>query len=547
VISVAAREEDQETVREFFELFKTRWQFYQDDATSEVLLCTRSSVPKTSAKLVLLYGAGIFEDFDRANGVENAPRLQGSVVRSQNERFPIYGFCRVFPSFKNGLLIEEGKNDCAAFESEQEGQITIRIGFDLFDEVRYLLERGQPADKAAIPTLDLHIAFLREVLLNHFIPVVEIPPIPGGYSFTACLTHDVDHAGVKYHKWDRSLIGFLFRAIFLSPIDFFHGRKRAAQVMANWKAALTLPMVYLGWAKDFWNEFAAYLEIENGIPATFFFIPFQNDSGLDVNGRRQARRAARYHLDDLADEMKKLSAAGKEIAVHGIDAWRDSKKGRAEREAMQSYANAAESGIRMHWLFFSPDSAAVLEAAGYSYDATTGYNETIGYRAGTSQVFKPPASRRLLELPLHIMDTALFFPSYLHLTEEQAGLLTAELIKNTRRHGGVLTINWHVRSLGPERLWDQPYRRLVGLLRETNVWFATAAEAVAWFRKRRAIAIDAIGREGENLRIKLSLGEQDDLPPVQIRVYRPGPRDPAESRQFADFLLGENAELLVAA
>ena len=55
------------------------------------------------------------------------------------------------------------------------------------------------------------------------------------------------------------------------------------------------------------------------------------------------------------------------------------------------------------------------------YDSTVGYNETIGYRAGTSQVFKHPDVDHLLELPLHIMDTALFYPSYMNLSDDQAG------------------------------------------------------------------------------------------------------------------------------
>ena len=100
---------------------------------------------------------------------------------------------------------------------------------------------------------------------------------------------------------------------------------------------------------------------------------------------------------------------------------------------------------------------SLLEKAGFDYDSTIGYNETIGYRAGTSQVFKHPDVDHLLELPLHIMDTALFYPSYMNLSDEQAGAAMLPLIENATRFGGVLTINWHDRSLGPERLWGDAY------------------------------------------------------------------------------------------
>ena len=37
----------------------------------------------------------------------------------------------------------------------------------------------------------------------------------------------------------------------------------------------------------------------------------------------------------------------------------------------------------MHWLLHDANTPSVLDEAGYAYDSTVGYNETIGYRAGT--------------------------------------------------------------------------------------------------------------------------------------------------------------------
>ena len=79
----------------------------------------------------------------------------------------------------------------------------------------------------------------------------------------------------------------------------------------------------------------------------------------------------------------------------------------------------------------------------------------------------------MLELPLHIMDTALFYPSYMNLANDQARGAVLPLIENVTRFGGVLTINWHDRSLGPERLWGDAYLALLGDLRARTPWFAT--------------------------------------------------------------------------
>jgi hypothetical protein len=49
-------------------------------------------------------------------------------------------------------------------------------------------------------------------------------------------------------------------------------------------------------------------------------------------------------------------------------------------------------------------------------------------------------------------------------------------------------VNWHDRSLAPERLWTRAYATLLAELRdEHRVWFATAGAAVEWYRWRRAI------------------------------------------------------------
>ena len=156
----------------------------------------------------------------------------------------------------------------------------------------------------------------------------------------------------------------------------------------------------------------------------------------------------------------------------------------------------------MHWLYFGAQRAMLLEKAGFDYDSTIGYNETIGYRAGTSQVFKHPDVDHLLELPLHIMDTALFYPSYMNLSDEQAGAAMLPLIENAARFGGVLTINWHDRSLGPERLWGDAYVNLLRELRARTPWFATASQTVAWFRKRRATSFVNDTQEGGSIRVQ---------------------------------------------
>src|SRR5882724_1440496 len=551
MIGVVASEAERHAVAEFFELFKTPWEFHRPGAHYDVLLCSNSPVPENDARLLLLYGAQR-QAFEERRRIKTSPVPGENLVSFRGERMPIYGSCLLFDGPGDEVLGHEGTNSAAAVSLACGAQVVVRLGFDLFEEVRYLLTHGQPVEFASIPTLDLQISLLRQLIVSKGVALVEIPAVPAGHRFIVCLTHDVDHPCVRGHKCDSTMFGFLYRALIGSVIKFFRGRRSLRQIAVNWKAAFSLPLVFAGVAKDFWNQVDRYLELERDLASTFFVIPTKGNAGVDSHGRIRAKRASRYALADIADDLKKLLSANREIAVHGIDAWRDSAKGRDECQDVQKITGTAETGVRMHWLYFDSQAPATLEKAGYSYDSTIGYNETIGYRAGTAQVFKHPNVDRLLELPLHIMDTALFYPSYMNLSDDEARAAMLPLIENVTRFGGVLTINWHDRSLGPERLWADVYVTLLRDLRARAPWFATALQTVSWFRRRRTASFVRIAHDGNSVRVRTATDPAAaDLPALTLRVYNNASSShklgSKENALFEDFTIDGSDEVLVAA
>lgn len=507
MISVHASEADKPVVREFFELFKTPWQFHAAGARAEVLLCAGGEVPAGTAELIIIF-AGEALPFDQSAGGNCESRTAPLLFRHEQIEFPVYG----------RKLVDSSSQQIIFRRCQENGTAFVRVGFDLFSEVRHLLTTGQPTEFASVPALEGHIALLRHLILSHGLPLVEIPPRPAGYEFIACLTHDVDHVGIRNHKFDHTMFGFLHRATFGSALDAMRGKKTFGQLAANWLAALKLPLVHLGLANDFWYQFDRYVALEDGAPSTFFVIPKKGEPGFDANGRRPAKRAASYDARDLKDILLGLEKNGKEIGVHGLDAWREAAAGREEKKIISELTRATEFGVRMHWLYFGAQSPAELEQAGFTYDSTVGYNGTVGYRAGTTQVFKSLAAAKLLELPMHVMDTALFYPSYLNLSPKQAEEKVRPLVADAVQYGGVLTVNWHDRSLAPERLWGGTYRWLMNELRTQNAWFATAAQTVAWFKKRRAVTF-AMAADGR-LIIKPG-GDTGGLPALRVRIFEP--------------------------
>lgn len=539
MIGVCCRVGERDAVREFFELFKTPWEFHAAGRTYDVVISTLPELPAPGTRLTVVCSPEPSE-IDAVAGVTVERPCARRMVLYGDERIPIYGPLARLNGAGRPVLLCAASDGVAGMLLPDGGGLVLRTGYNLFGEVAFLVSEGQPAENAAIPALDLHIGVLREQILAAGIPLVEIPPVPWGHTFAACLTHDIDFAGVRQHRLDHTSLGFVYRATLGSLRRFLKGGYPAERLAANWKAALSLPLVWLGLADDFWAHFDRYAALDRG-RSTFFLVPFKGRPG-DVAPADAAasaapsRRATRYDVGDVPEQVASIRDAGSEVALHGIDAWHSAARGREERDRIAEAAGQDPIGVRMHWLYFDRESPARLEAAGFDYDATLGYNDAVGYRAGTGQVFQPRGTTRLLELPLHIQDTSLFYPGRLGLSEDQAWDACAPLLDAAARSGGVLTLSWHERSLAPERLWGDFYRRLLAEAESRGAWFGSAGDVVAWFRARRSITFEDSTVLGDTLRLQLKHAGGAFEPCMTIRVHAPGGgSEPEAGHTYADF------------
>jgi hypothetical protein len=547
MIGVFASESEHIVVSELFELFKTPWEFCRPRTHYDVLLCAGDPRQLDVTAHVMLVYSSSETAFDAALNLHVHEQQTGARVLSWSGRLlPVYGKSMTFGKGNQVAAKREGTFDADGRWNETVRCTTVRVGYDLFAEVRELLTTGQPSIYAEIPTLDMHIALLRELIVGSGVPLVEIPPVPEGHQFIACLTHDVDHPSLRSHGLDHTTLGFLFRATVGTAFQVATGRVPIHNLWRNWIAALKLPFVHLGLAKDFWSDFDRYLDIEQGAPSTFFMIPFRDHAGLAFQGRAPRFRASGYAAADYAEAIHQLQLSGCEVGLHGLDAWADSASASREIDEIQRLTGVTPAGIRMHWLFFDSVSPEILEKAGAAYDSTVGYNDAVGYRAGTTQAYKPLYTAAFLELPLHIMDTALFYPSRMHLTAVEAWKRVANVIQTTVEFGGILTVNWHDRSIAPERLWDGFYETLVKELKKKRTWFATMRQASAWFRKRRAANLEGVQFDGAEIRGKVLQPAPDDTPGLCLRLYKPQTNaqiERAEPLTFSDIALTPDQEI----
>jgi peptidoglycan/xylan/chitin deacetylase (PgdA/CDA1 family) len=518
MIGVICRKEEQNIVQEFFELFKTPWEYYSEDRYYDVVLCCGETRRALNASLVVIYGSGKVT-YDSFLGIEPESKTGKITLQWKGFLFPVYVNFAIFKNNGAPALISTHRGEKIALEIVDGHQRIVRVGYDLFKEILFLLSFGQLPEHSSVPTIDIHISILRDLMIEAGVAFVEIPPVPHGFDFITCLTHDIDFYGIRNHFFDHTMFGFVHRAVFQSIAGVLNRRISWKKLCANLKSVLLLPAVYLRIAKDFWLPFDRYLELEQGLKSTYFLLPFKGMSGRDNDGRAWKKRASNYDIMDLRPDIVTLLSTGCEIGLHGINAWCSQREAKREFKRLVSATKKPVAGVRTHWLYFAKESCQFLENAGFRYDSTCGFNETIGFRAGTAQVFRPIASKQLVELPLLIQDTAMFFPNRMNISENEAFVLCKKIMDCVSDFGGVFVVNWHDRSLAPERFWDKFYENLLMEIRTRRVWFGTCREITRWFELRRLVRFFRVESYDRALKIDLEKPTDIDGPELKLELY----------------------------
>src|SRR5579864_2214769 len=99
MIAVVANLSEEVAVREFFELFKTPWEFYEPQRKYDVLLCAGAcNFDENTAKLVLIYSG-------RKLPIDDAEKVQIAEGGNDACTFPYQGFA--VPIYGDHLLFRD--------------------------------------------------------------------------------------------------------------------------------------------------------------------------------------------------------------------------------------------------------------------------------------------------------------------------------------------------------------------------------------------------------------------------------------------------------
>jgi len=227
-----------------------------------------------------------------------------------------------------------------------------------------------------------------------------------------------------------------------------------------------------------WNV-KSIMNIESEYQATStFFVMAQTSSDDDFN----------YYAEDLQTDIARITDSGCEIALHGgRRAPLSQMVVEQEKKRLEAVVGSTVLGYRSHFLRFRvPVSWQILERAGFSYDSTLGFAESVGFRNGMCHPYQPfdlerRSIMKLWEIPLVVMDTTLF--GYMGLRLHEAWEVLKALLDTVHSNKGVITILWHNNTfMRPEKM--RLYRRILSYGKSKNAWMTTGEQLYKWWRKK---------------------------------------------------------------
>lgn len=331
----------------------------------------------------------------------------------------------------------------------------------------------------------------------HFSGANRRPAWPDGHSFALCLTHDVDF--ISSTAQGRKFVRRLSRAI----------RGDGPRAVPLRAAAGSIYRLFTGVVEgERLGDYGDWLAMEarHGFRSTFYFFPstLSRPHAYDCD----------YHFDDpmvfqgrslrAADVMRVMADAGWEVGLHGSyhSATYPGLLDEQRREVEMALQRPVRS-VRQHYLRYDAAVTPRLQAAaGLVCDSTQGFNRITGFRAGTSFPYwcwdaSAGDALPLLEIPLSVMDVALFASIDAKNAEAAAVEQCIAVMDAVQAVGGCMVLNWHPNYLTTP-MFRSVYAALLEEGKHRNAWGCSAGDIYDWWIAREA-ALEAEAHEQTHL------------------------------------------------
>jgi len=251
------------------------------------------------------------------------------------------------------------------------------------------------------------------------------------------LGHDVDEIGVPFSL--RTVLGHTLRRKL--PLGTLR------DLVAPWTGIDTTYAMLLRKLVD--------LSVEHGLDAAVYWkaaAPGPQEAGYDLRHKR------------IRSLVEALRVQGIEMGVHpSYNTFESLERLQVEVSAVRELLGEHKIGGRQDFLRWNPEAWVHWDELGLAYDATVGFADHIGFRAGTSYPYRPwllskGREAHLLEIPLMAMDSTA--QGYMKLSPEDAFRELLDCVRRCRTVGGVFSLLWHnTRLVG--RGYPAVYRKLL--------------------------------------------------------------------------------------
>ena len=202
---------------------------------------------------------------------------------------------------------------------------------------------------------------------------------------------------------------------------------------------------------DYWQfETLSELESRHGVSSTFHFY---------AGSRRSPRQMLFDPSYDVASSrfaqlLQSLAHQGHRVGLHqSFDSWCNPGAMAREKSKLEEAVGASVAHCRQHWLRFSWEKTwAAQERAGFSVDATLGFNDRPGFRTGCAMTapawLGDRASETLHTMPLVLMDSHLF--DYNPMEKDARAAHIDKWLDEVHAVGGEASVVWHQRVFEPQ-------------------------------------------------------------------------------------------------
>ena len=208
-------------------------------------------------------------------------------------RLIVDGFCLFTPVLlqlkTDTIQSKQKRGSLSPAKSKSAAQFFVRVGYDLFSEVRHLLCNGQPVQFANVPSIEIHITILRDLLIEYQIRVRRGPSGTGGLQLhrvpdSRCGPFCDPQSQVRsHHPWIS-----LSRELWVLWWNFSRDGNRHARLRVIGWLFCRFPLVYLGIVPDFWSKPERYL----GTRSCFYLLHHSQKRRSRFDTDRRVRFAA---------------------------------------------------------------------------------------------------------------------------------------------------------------------------------------------------------------------------------------------------------------